>query len=124
MAHLRHRAQENLKQHIHQTIPEEYQKACNTLNQLLRMTWTIVSKTEDEKTKLQALALINDCNKYKIDLSTNGVVITDAIKFVNGKMDQLNNQEKKLFQDIKEDAEAESESESESEQDITTNGVF
>jgi hypothetical protein len=29
---------------------------------------------------LQALALINDCNK--LDLTTNGVVITDAIKFV------------------------------------------
>jgi uncharacterized membrane protein YukC len=77
------------------------------------MCWSIVSKTEDEKTKLQALALINDCNKYKIDLSTNGVVITDAIKYVNGKMDYLNNQEKKLLQDImdKEDAESESESE-------------
>jgi hypothetical protein len=50
------------------------------INQVLRMCWTVVNKTEDEKTKLQALALINDCNKYKIDLSTNGVVITDAIK--------------------------------------------
>jgi uncharacterized protein with von Willebrand factor type A (vWA) domain len=28
-------------------------------------------KTEDEKTKLQALALINDVNKYRIDLATN-----------------------------------------------------
>jgi hypothetical protein len=49
MAYLRHRARENLKQHIHQTIPEEYQKACQTLNQVLRMTWSIVGKTEDEK---------------------------------------------------------------------------
>ena len=36
----------------------------------------------DNKIVLQALALINDCNKYKMDLTTNGVVITDAIKFV------------------------------------------
>jgi hypothetical protein len=36
----------------------------------------------DNKTVLQALALINDCNKYKMDLTTNGVVITDAIKYV------------------------------------------
>jgi hypothetical protein len=34
----------------------------------------------DNKTTLQALALINNCNKYKMDLTTNGVVITDAIK--------------------------------------------
>jgi hypothetical protein len=43
----------------------------------------------DNKTVLQALALINDCNKYKMDLTTNGVVITDAIKFVQTNKDKL-----------------------------------
>jgi hypothetical protein len=127
MAHLRQQAQGNLEKHIHETIPEEYQKAMTGLNQVLKMCWSIISKTEDERTKLQALSLINDCNKYKIDLSTNGVVITDAIKYVNGKMDHLNTAEKKLLQDIKdkgmhkEDTEAEAEAE---EGTTTTNGVF
>ena len=65
ITHLRNRARENLQHHIHQTIPEEYQKAMNSLNQVLRMSWSIVGKTEDEKTRLQALALINDVNKYR-----------------------------------------------------------
>jgi hypothetical protein len=43
----------------------------------------------DDKTILQALALINDCNKYKTDLTTNGVVITDAIKFVQNSKEKL-----------------------------------
>jgi hypothetical protein len=43
----------------------------------------------DNKTVLQALALINDCNKYKMDLTTNGVVIIDAIKFVQTNKDKL-----------------------------------
>ena len=43
----------------------------------------------DNKTVLQALALINDCNKYKMDLTTNGVVITDAIKFVQTNKEKL-----------------------------------
>jgi hypothetical protein len=43
----------------------------------------------DNKTVLQALALINDCNRYKIDLTTNGVVITDAIKFVQTNKEKL-----------------------------------
>jgi hypothetical protein len=85
MAHLRQLAQENLQKRIHQTIPEEYQKAMTGINQVLSMCWAIASKTEDEKTKLQALSLINDCNKYKIELSTNGVVVTDAIKICNWK---------------------------------------
>jgi hypothetical protein len=44
----------------------------------------------DNKTVLQALALINDCNRYKMDLTTNGVVITDAIKFVSDKQGETN----------------------------------
>ena len=43
----------------------------------------------DNKTLLQALALINDCNKYKMDLTTNGVVISEAIKFVQTNKEKL-----------------------------------
>jgi hypothetical protein len=32
----------------------------------------------DHKTKLHALALVNDCYKYIVDLTTNGVVVTDV----------------------------------------------
>ena len=53
------------------------------------MAWSIVSTQVDDKTSLQALALINDCNKYKMDLTTNGVVITDAIKFVQTNKEKL-----------------------------------
>jgi hypothetical protein len=44
MAHLRKQSRENLQKHIHQTIPEEYQKAMTGINQVLRMCWSIVSK--------------------------------------------------------------------------------
>ena len=49
-----------------------------------------MSSTVDDRTRLQALALANDCYKYKMDLVTNGVVITDAIKFVQQKKEELN----------------------------------
>jgi len=86
-----------------------------SINQILKMCWSIINKTADEKTKLQALALVNECTKHKVKLSTNGVIVTDAIKYVNGKIDNLNNQEKKLLHDIKEDKEEET---------TTTNGIF
>jgi hypothetical protein len=35
-----------------------------------------------------------------MNLTTNGVVVTDAIKFVQGQTGHLNNQEKKLLHDI------------------------
>jgi hypothetical protein len=34
-----------------------------------------------------------------MDLTTNGIVITDAIKYIQGQMNHLNDQEKKLLQD-------------------------
>jgi hypothetical protein len=65
-----------------------------------------------------------------MDLTTNGVVITDAIKYVQGKMDHLNNQEKKLLQHIKPKQQQEEEKENRApneesvQAETTTNGVF
>ena len=71
---------------------------------MLKLSWDIASKSKnsnnsdngqttttmtDDKTRIQALALANDCYKYIMDLSTNGVVITDAIKFVQINKEKL-----------------------------------
>jgi hypothetical protein len=90
LAYLSCQAKENLRTHIQDKLPEEYQKCMVGINQVLNIAWSIVNKSVvDDKTRLQALALINDCNKYKMDLTTNGVVITDAIKFVQTNKEKL-----------------------------------
>jgi predicted transcriptional regulator len=99
---LREQAQLNLKTHINDKLPEEYQNCMTGINQVLKICWEIVNKSRsvnndngqtvtmtENKTVLQALALINDCNKYKMDLTPNGVVITDAIKFVKTNKEKL-----------------------------------
>src|SRR5215218_2090341 len=55
----------------------------------LETTFPWYGETDDDRTRLQALALINDCYKYIMDLTTNGVVITDAIKFVQTNREKL-----------------------------------
>jgi IS30 family transposase len=102
LAFLRRQAQENLKTRIHERLPEQYQNCMVGINQVLKICWEIVNKSRninndngqtvtmtDNKTVLQALALINDCYNYIMDLATNGVVITDAIKFVQTNMEKL-----------------------------------
>jgi hypothetical protein len=106
---LRQQAQENLQNHIQQKLPEEYQRCLTGMNQVLKLSWQIANNTTrqngqdhndnsdnsnavtigDDRTRLQALSLINDCYKYKMDLTTNGVVITDAIKFVQTNKEKL-----------------------------------
>jgi hypothetical protein len=104
--YLRQNAQANLQKHIQQQLPEEYQRCLTGMNQVLKLSWQIANNTSkqdgqdhndnintittgDDRTRLQALSLINDCYKYKMDLTTNGVVITDAIKFVQTNKEKL-----------------------------------
>jgi hypothetical protein len=104
--YLRQQAQANLQKHIQQKLPEEYQRCLTGMNQVLKLSWQIANNTPkqngqdhndnintittgDDRTRLQALSLINDCYKYIMDLTTNGVVITDAIKFVQTNKDKL-----------------------------------
>jgi hypothetical protein len=90
LSYLRKQAQENLQKHIQERIPEEYQKAVVGINKVLKTCWNIINKdTTDDKTKLQATAIINDSYKYLMDLTTNGVVITDAINFVQTNKENL-----------------------------------
>ena len=87
------------------------------INQVLKICWEIVNKSRnvnndngngqtvtitDNKIVLQALALINDCNKYKMDLTTNGVVITNAIKFVQTSKEKLTMSTKEVNEESKE----------------------
>jgi hypothetical protein len=91
------------------------QKNLTGINQVLKICWEIVNRSRninnddgqivtmaDNKTVLQALALINDCNKYKMDLTTNGVEITDAIKFVQTNKEKLTMSKKEDDKESKE----------------------
>jgi hypothetical protein len=54
------------------------------------MSWNIVnSDSSSAANKLQALALVSDSYKYLMDLTTNGVVIIDAIKHVQTNKEKL-----------------------------------
>jgi predicted transcriptional regulator len=103
IGYLRGQARHNLQKHIQDKLPEEYQNCMVGINQVLKICWEIVNKSRninnndnsqtvtitDNKIVLQALALINECNKYKMDLTTNGVVITDTIKVVQTSKEKL-----------------------------------
>jgi predicted transcriptional regulator len=145
IGYLRGQARQNLQKHIQDKLPEEYQNCMTGINQVLKICWDIVNKSRnvdnydgngqtttviDNKTVLQALALINECNKYKMDLATNGVVITDAIKFVQTNKEKLSISIKENDKESKEpDYEAdqdqlEEKQEEETGEQETTNQIF
>jgi hypothetical protein len=123
--YLRHHAQENLHEQIQERLPEEYQNCLTGINRVLRLALDIAERptTADDKIRLQALALANECYKSKLDLTTNGVVVTDVIKMFKNNPDHLNNSERELTQHIKENKIKEEDEESQQQQKIT-NGIF
>jgi IS30 family transposase len=112
MAHLRQQAQENLQKHIHEVVPEEYQKCMAGMKRNLKQTLEIAETVSDPKTKLQARAIANDCYRYIMDLCTNAGIVSDALKFVTNKREQLD-----TLQKIDDKIE-------EMEEDKTTSGIF
>jgi len=113
---IRQQSRKNLQMHIEKTLPDEYHRCLTGLNQVLKTCWYIVNKPgTDDRTKLQATAIINDSYKYVMDLTTNGAIVTDAIKYVTQKAEQVNTLQK-LDEKI-DGMEGERE-------ETTTNGVF
>ena len=115
LVHLRQQAQESLQKHIHETVPEEYQKCMTGMKRNLKQTLEIAESGADPKVKLQVRAIANECYKYIMDLTTNGAIVTDAIKYVNQKQEQIDTLHK-LDERI--------EGIEEGEETTTTNGVF
>jgi IS30 family transposase len=115
MMFLRRQAQENLQKHIHEVVPEEYQKCMVGMKRNLKQTLEIRdSVASDPKTKLQAAAIANDCYRYIMDLCTNAGIVSDALKFVERKKEQLD-----TLQMIDERIE-----EIEEEEEKSTKGIF
>jgi hypothetical protein len=89
MTYIRQQAREHLKTHIQDRMPEEYRKVEVSITQVLMKAWEIVDNTTDERIKLQALGLIRECDTNRLEMITNGSVVSDALKYVNGKAEKL-----------------------------------
>jgi uncharacterized protein YerC len=113
---LKKQAQDSLQKHIHEVVPEEYQKCMVGMKRNLKQVLEIGDAASDPKIKLEARRIANDCYRYIIDLCTNAGIVSDALKFVTQKQEQIN-----TLQKIDEQIEAIQEEEDTT---PTTNGVF
>lgn len=106
---LKQQAKESMKEHLEHRLPLEFTHCIMGINEVLRMSFEIASSyaasnsqdngrilsTDENRTRLQALALINDCYKYKMELMTNGAVVADALGYVEKKRGELTKYENK-----------------------------
>ena len=126
LTYLRKQAQENLQKHIHETVPEEYQKCMIGMKRNLKQTLEIAETVADPKIKLQAHAIVTDIYKHIMDLATNGVIINDALRIIQSKVNMLNGVDTNNNNNISKSDSGEIiiEDELKGEEEKTTNGVF
>jgi len=112
LIYLRKQAQDNLQHHIHEAIPEYYQKCLWGMKRILKQTLEIGEQSSDPKIKLEANRIATDCYKYIMDLNTNGAIVTDAMNRVTQIQKDVTVLQR-LDESIKTD-----------EAEMTTSGVF
>lgn len=122
IAFLRKQAKQDLQKHIHETVPEEYQRCMIGMKRTLKQILEISESAADPRTKLQAHAIAIDIYKNIMDLATNGVVVNDALRIIQSKINILNGVNVDNIPSKKD--EIITEDELKGEEDKTTNGVF
>jgi hypothetical protein len=90
LVHLRQQAQENLQRHIHEVVPEEYQKCMVGMKRNLKQTLEIAETTSDLKIKLEARRIANYCYRYIMDLCTYAGIVSNDLKFITQKQEWIN----------------------------------
>jgi hypothetical protein len=60
----------------------------------LKQTLEIRDTASDPKVKLQAAAIDNNCYKFILDMATNAGIVSDALKFVTQKKEQIDTLQK------------------------------
>jgi hypothetical protein len=121
---LRQQAQEHIQKHIHETVPEEYQKCMTGMKRNLKQTLKIAETVADPKIKLQAHAIVTDIYKHIMDLATNGVIINDALRIIRSKVNMLNGVDNISSSSKSNSDEIIIEDELKEEEDKTISGVF
>ena len=86
--YLRSKAKENIKQYTTEHLPEQYQVCMAALDTVLKNAFVIMTKSEDNREKLQAMQLFKDTHLVKLELLSNATTIDSALNFIRSKQEQ------------------------------------
>ena len=85
--YLREQAKENIKEYTTEHLPEQYHVCLHALDTVLKNAFVIMTKSEDNHEKLQAMQLFKDTHLVKLELLSNATATTEA------KVQSTNNNE-------------------------------
>ena len=86
--YLRSQAKESIKEYVTEHLPEQYQVCLSALDTILKDAFNILETTEDNREKLQAMALFKDTHLLKLELLSNATTIDSALNYIRSKQHQ------------------------------------
>jgi hypothetical protein len=91
--YLREQAKENIKEYVTQHLPEQYQVCLSALDTVLKNAFVIMTKSDDNREKLQAMELFKDTHLVKLELLSNATTIDSALNYIRSKQRQQHHQQ-------------------------------
>jgi hypothetical protein len=85
MHHIREHAKQSIKEYTTQHLPEQYQVCLSALDTILKNTFVILQKSQDNREKLAAMQLFKDTHITKLELLSNATTIDSALQFIRSK---------------------------------------
>ncbi len=86
--YLRNQAKESIKEYVTQHLPEQYQVYLSALDTVLKNAFVIMTKSDDNREKLQAMQLFKDTHLVKLELLSNATTIDSALNYIRNKQQQ------------------------------------
>jgi predicted transcriptional regulator len=86
--YLREQAKGTIKEYITEHLPEQVQICLCALDAVLKNAFVIMTKSEDNREKLQAMQLFKYTHLVKLELLSNATAIDSALHYIRSKQSQ------------------------------------
>jgi hypothetical protein len=97
--YLRKRAKESIKEYVTEQLPEQYQVCLCALDTILKNTFVVMQKSQDNREKLAAMELFKDTHLVKLELLSNATTIDHALEYIRSKQREKEKRQKKNKED-------------------------
>jgi hypothetical protein len=85
LQYIREQAKANIKEYTTDHLPEQYHVCLHALDTVLKNAFVIMTKSDDNRGKLQALQLFKDTHLVKLELLSNATTIDSALNYIRSK---------------------------------------
>jgi glycyl-tRNA synthetase beta subunit len=101
--YLREEARKQMHEFITERLPMAVAKSCTALDSITSTAWDLARNTDDDRIRLQALTLIKETEKDKIDIVSNVNIVDQIVSEQEKQQQQQNDSVLQLVGELKEE---------------------